>query len=151
VGLGGLTCEATAALPDNRDDTNPVYRGWVTEVLRAHFPEDKQPVEDDPEWRAQQQRFFEAQLVWDETMAANAVRGWQSLNPDAAFVVVAGAGHVRNGWGIPDRVAREVDAELLLVVCAVITGESNLEETVDPRAADYYCLTRDRSASSTRR
>jgi uncharacterized iron-regulated protein len=56
------------------------------------------------------ERFFQAQVLWDETMAeqvAEAVRRY----PDHAIVVLAGQGHVVYGEGIPQRVARRLQQQ----------------------------------------
>ena len=54
-------------------------------------------------------RFFEAQVLWDETMAAS-VADYAIAHPGARIVVVVGAGHIEGRVGIPDRVARRLEA-----------------------------------------
>jgi uncharacterized iron-regulated protein len=48
------------------------------------------------------ERFFQAQVLWDETMADRIARS----APTAQVIVLAGQGHLIYGYGIPDRVAR---------------------------------------------
>jgi uncharacterized iron-regulated protein len=47
--------------------------------------------------------FCEAQLVWDKTMAANALQ-YSRKSPDRTMVILAGTGHARKG-GIPRQLA----------------------------------------------
>ena len=51
--------------------------------------------------------FFAAQVLWDETMAERIVQQL-SEQPERQVIVLAGEGHVLQGYGIPDRVERRV-------------------------------------------
>ena len=53
------------------------------------------------------ERFFAAQVLWDETMAETIARLARD-RPDYQILAIAGAGHVACGYGIPDRVARRL-------------------------------------------
>jgi uncharacterized iron-regulated protein len=52
-------------------------------------------------------RFFLAQVLWDETMAQG-VADFLQAQPDRQVIVLVGDGHVVYGYGIPSRVARRV-------------------------------------------
>jgi uncharacterized iron-regulated protein len=52
-------------------------------------------------------RFYTAQLLWDETMAER-VAEFVKQNPDRQTVVIAGRSHIIYGYGIPDRVMRRM-------------------------------------------
>jgi uncharacterized iron-regulated protein len=52
-------------------------------------------------------RFYTAQLLWDETMAATAVQ-FRQQNPQTQLIVIAGQAHINYGYGIPSRVARRL-------------------------------------------
>jgi uncharacterized iron-regulated protein len=84
------------------------------------------------------ERFFQAQVVWDETMADKIVRFLQA-NPDYQVVVLAGKGHVAYGYGIPNRVARRVDGIVQRTILL------NPAEDTPPRnntpAADFFWFT----------
>jgi uncharacterized iron-regulated protein len=54
------------------------------------------------------ERFFTAQVLWDETMA-DAIAQFLKANPDYQVVVLAGKGHIIYGYGIPSRVARRMN------------------------------------------
>lgn len=51
------------------------------------------------------ERFFQAQVLWDETMAEQIVQQLRH-QPDKLVVVLAGQGHLVYRYGIPDRVQR---------------------------------------------
>lgn len=53
------------------------------------------------------EQFFQAQVLWDETMAA-AIAEFLKTHPDFLVVVLVGQGHVIYGDGIPSRVARRM-------------------------------------------
>jgi uncharacterized iron-regulated protein len=55
------------------------------------------------------ERFFLAQVLWDETMAAG-VADLLTDEPETQVVVLAGQGHVVYGYGIPSRVERRLNA-----------------------------------------
>jgi uncharacterized iron-regulated protein len=52
-------------------------------------------------------RFYTAQLLWDETMAER-VAEFVKQNPDRQMVAIAGSSHIIYGYGIPDRVMRRM-------------------------------------------
>jgi uncharacterized iron-regulated protein len=55
------------------------------------------------------ERFFQAQVLWDETMAEAIAESWLK-HPDFQIVVMVGQGHLLFGEGIPSRVARRLKA-----------------------------------------
>ncbi len=55
-------------------------------------------------------RFFAAQVLWDETIAEAIATAYQA-NPDRLIVVMAGRGHIAYNFGIPNRVQRRVIGE----------------------------------------
>lgn len=59
------------------------------------------------------EKFFLAQVLWDETMAESIVKFIQA-NPDYQVIVLAGQGHVVYGYGIPSRVARRLQGKKLM-------------------------------------
>lgn len=80
-------------------------------------------------------RFFAAQVLWDETMA-EAIAQYHQAYPETRIVAIVGRGHVVYGYGIPSRVARRVGSDI--VQRSVILGE--IEEETLPQSqpvADY--------------
>ena len=57
-------------------------------------------------------RFFEAQVLWDETMADRIAQAVQQ-NPDRLIVVLVGQGHLFYHDGIPNRVTRRLKNKLI--------------------------------------
>ena len=59
------------------------------------------------------ERFYQAQLVWDESMARKVT---DALEGDRPVVVLAGEGHVAHSMGIPERVASEGPLKARIVI-----------------------------------
>ena len=94
-GLESLTIEERQQIAKDLDLSDVVYRARLRAVFAAH----KQSQEKDFEF------FYQAQVVWDETMAESIDR-FLTGNPDYRIVVLAGGGHLQYGSGIPKRVFR---------------------------------------------
>jgi uncharacterized iron-regulated protein len=60
------------------------------------------------------EHYYEAQVVWDETMAESATRWLDAAPDDAAMLIVAGAGHCHHS-AIPARVERRTGKRALSV------------------------------------
>jgi uncharacterized iron-regulated protein len=58
------------------------------------------------------ERFFTALVLWDETMAEK-IAQFIKANPDYQVVVLAGQTHIVYGHGIPSRVARRLNNQLI--------------------------------------
>ncbi|MFZ7125843.1 MAG: ChaN family lipoprotein [Desulfobacterales bacterium] len=80
--------------------------------------------------------FCEAQLVWDKSMAANAVR-YIDANPGKALVVIAGTGHARKG-GIPAQI-REISKAPFTVILPEVPGSLD-KGSMTVEDADYLIL-----------
>lgn len=91
------------AVPESRREgvgrpavPSPAYRAELQAIFDIHpAMQDKQK-----ERMTQFSRFVEAQVLWDRAMAEAIVRFLQS-HPDTLVVGILGAGHVRNGYGVP--------------------------------------------------
>jgi uncharacterized iron-regulated protein len=106
-GLDSLTLEERRYIPpisEIRSD-NQEYRQMLLEVYQQHAHGGKGNSKDF-------ERFLTVQLLWDETMAEKIAQFWQA-NPNNRVVVLAGRGHIIYGYGIPDRVARRLNTNLL--------------------------------------
>ncbi len=55
-------------------------------------------------------RFYNAQLLWDETMA-DRIANFATQQPNYQIIVLAGQSHIIYGHGIPDRVYRRLGAK----------------------------------------
>lgn len=127
IGHGGVEAlddGQRAELPE-LDLEDPGHREMVMAALAGHGGADEAMLE----------RFYVAQVVWDETMAATVA---EALDAGADRVVaLAGRFHVRRGLGIPKRAARRGAAPYRVVLpLAPEEVEGALAEQ-DPPAADY--------------
>ncbi len=84
-------------------------------------------------------RFYMAQVVWDETMAASIARAFDVPGARSRMVVFAGRVHIAGGLGIPKRAARR-GIEPFVTVMPVDKREldEELDRPVEARSADYF-------------
>jgi uncharacterized iron-regulated protein len=84
------------------------------------------------------EHFFQAQVLWDETMAAGIAKRLKT-HPKHLVVVLAGQGHVIYGEGIPSRVARRMtssNASFQQVILLLNPAEIDPDSARQP--ADYF-------------
>jgi uncharacterized iron-regulated protein len=120
-GLAGLTKEQRAALPQEIAPADNAYKARLQAAFETHAGAKRDAFD----------HFIEAQLVWDESMAANAA-AFLNANPGVPIVILAGAGHIAFGSGIPSRLERRTHASYAIVLSS--------GEDVEPRIADYILL-----------
>ncbi len=121
-GISALSDAERAQLPAQLDHNNlPGYRKRLRAVFEQH-PEIQHMSFD---------KFVEAQLLWDETMAERAAR-YLKAHPQRFLVVLAGEGHVIRS-GIPARFARISGVEPV----TVLQGQS---KEIAPEDGDYLLL-----------
>ncbi len=85
-------------------------------------------------------RFFLAQILWDETMAERITQFLQA-NPQTQVVVLAGQGHIVYGDGIPSRVTRRMQrVKRRSPVQSLVLLNPSVEMTAPskPAIADYF-------------
>jgi uncharacterized iron-regulated protein len=78
-------------------------------------------------------RFYAAQLLWDETMAANTAN-FAKKNPNYQTIVLAGSSHIIYGYGIPDRVLRRLNQPKSIQKTVLLNLDDGLQE---PGLADF--------------
>lgn len=125
-GASTLTAEELAKIPADRDLTIPGYRERITDVFAMHGQHST------PE---QANGFFQAQAIWDETMAES-VAAFLNAHPESRMVVLAGQGHTDKATAIPPRVARRLPT----IRQAVILNSEN--EALDQTEADYLIFSK---------
>lgn len=108
-GALGLAAEEKKELPPDRNLDVPGYRERLVSAFQMHSSPD--------DTGGKFEGFFQAQALWDETMAESAA-AYLLANPDDRLVVIAGRGHVVKDSGIPLRVARRVPVSQAVVVNA---------------------------------
>lgn len=67
-----------------------------------------------PHAGAETRHLFQAQLLWEQTMATRIVE-FLAAHPDEKLVVFIGRGHVEDGFGVPAFVMQKTDASQLVV------------------------------------
>lgn len=72
------------------------------------------------------EQFFQAQVLWDETMA-DRIAQFATTHPHYQIVVLAGQGHIIYGDGIPNRVARRLKHTPNFVQRLVLLNPENIE------------------------
>ena len=118
-GLDSLDEEMRAGLVE-LDTADARHREMVREALSGHGGMDE----------ARLERFYLAQVVWDETMADSVARTLAAPGGPRRMVVLAGQMHVREGAGIPRRAARR-GAEPYRIVLPVGPDEPPADGVAD--------------------
>ena len=131
-GLESLTTEERRYIPafsEIRTD-NADYRKMAQEVYEQHHQAGHGN-------STSFERFFTAQVLWDETMAET-IAQFVKANPGYQVVVLAGKSHIVYGYGIPSRVARRLNNNQL-VQRSVLLGVSQEAQSAGEKAiADYF-------------
>ncbi len=91
-GLESLTDADRRYLPSEIDTTDAAHRAYVEPVFNQHSFHS----------RANFDYFYQAQCLWEETMAETIAR----MMPAGIMVVLAGNGHIVYKFGIPERAFR---------------------------------------------
>ncbi len=104
-GIASLSADQSSRIPADIDRDDEDYRNHVKAVFDMH------PKGDDAVF----EHFLDVQLLWDEGMAERAAR-YLEANPGKTLVVLAGAGHVEYGRGIPARVQRRLPVPSATVI-----------------------------------
>ena len=90
------------------------------------------------------ERYYQAQVIWDETMASKVAETFTRPDAPARMIVLAGVVHVEGGIGIPKRAAKRGAQPYVVVIPST---EEELEQELDlppeERAGDYYWVTGD--------
>ncbi len=97
-GLAGLTDHERSRIPQAIDFSDKAYQDHLETVYNQHGSSQ----------RTTFNRFMEVQLLWDEGMAEQAFQYLQR-HPNKTLVMLVGSGHVRGGYGIPNRLQRRMD------------------------------------------
>jgi uncharacterized iron-regulated protein len=114
-GVAGLTPSQRQELPELKPGPE-AHREFVREAFAQH-PHGKFD-------EARFERFYQAQLLWDETMADRIAAALKSPGAPAHVLVIAGEGHTR-AWAIPDRAARRGAAPYLTVLPVLDEDEAD--------------------------
>ncbi len=124
LGVDGLTASDRALLPE-LDLGDALHRAWFERI----FASGEHPLKV-----ADLDGFYRAQVLWDEAMADRAAGAIQA--GARQVVVLAGAGHVAGGRGIPQRVERRLAVPVLALVPLTGVDNSNAVAAVEKAVAN---------------
>ncbi len=116
-GMDALTADEKKEIPVEMDFSDTAYRNRLKRVFAEHKGSSDRSFEF----------FYQAQVLWDETMAFS-IDEYLKKNPERQMVVIAGAGHLLYGSGIPKRSFRRNGYEFLTILN---------DAAVDREIADY--------------
>lgn len=105
-GVAALSAEQRAVVP-RIDVTQRSHRAFFEALIGGH-----------PMGGPQMDNFYAAQVLWDEGMAASALRVMEEYrDPNAVMVIVGGFGHVGYDTGINLRIRMTTGERVVNVVC----------------------------------
>jgi len=130
-GLDSLTPEERDQVAKEINLDNQPHRDYLSEVFKDHSHHHQ---------LKNFEYFYQAQCVWEETMAENIAR--YLADNRGKMVVFAGNGHITDRFGIPERVLRRLQVSLATIVLYPLTDRTIMNEEM----ADYIWLTSDSSA-----
>ncbi len=113
-GLDSLSEEEKKSVPSQMDFSDHVYRERLERVFREHNGSKTKNFD----------YFYQAQILWDETMAES-IDQFLRVHRTDQMVVLAGNGHLSYGSGIPKRTARRNGADY-----AIILNDEDLEKEI---------------------
>jgi uncharacterized iron-regulated protein len=124
-GLANLNPDELSQLPKHIDLQNEAHRAYVRKAYKQKAHRELPDFE----------YFYEAQCVWEETMAHNIAA--YVKDHEGKVVGLAGNGHIVNKFGIPLRTIRRVPVSMVTIVLHELNGTT----PVDKEAADYVWFT----------
>ncbi len=131
TGLESLTIEEKKHIPPITEihTDNAKYRQMLLEFYQQHAAGGHGS-------SASFERFFLAQVLWDETMAET-IAQFVTKSPDYQVIVLAGKGHIVYGYGIPSRVARRLNNSKLIQKTVIFFSATDLLSPTDYQIADF--------------
>ncbi len=105
AGIDALTEEELQEVPEEIDLSNMEYRKRLKKIFKMHGNSSDRNFDF----------FYEAQVLWDESMAHN-LDEFIRKNPERQVIVIAGAGHITFGSGIPARAFRLNNIEYSIIL-----------------------------------
>ncbi|MBW1818567.1 MAG: ChaN family lipoprotein [Deltaproteobacteria bacterium] len=127
VGLDGLAPKERARLASRIDLTDETHRAYMREIYRIHTHSDLEQFD----------YFYEAQCVWEDTMAENIAAHLKEAG--GRIAVFCGNGHIMNRYGIPDRTRNRVPVSMAVILLHPLAEDVAFNK----EAGDYVWLTGD--------
>ncbi len=104
-GLLSLTADERKEIPPDMDISDTAYKARLKELFEGHRNSESRNFDF----------FYEAQVLWDESMAHNLIE-FMRENAGRQAVVIAGMGHLAFGSGIPKRAQRLNGEDYLIII-----------------------------------
>ena len=124
-GFGSLSAEQRGKLSNVACRVDKAYMDYIKKAFGGHA-----------HGKLNFTYFCEAQMVWDTSMAINAL-DYLEKNPDAAVVLLAGTGHVQKG-AVPRQIRERSEVAHTVILPEV---EGSIEPgTISIEEADYIML-----------
>jgi uncharacterized iron-regulated protein len=82
-------------------------------------------------------RFYNTQLLWDETMA-DRIANFANQQPNYQIIALAGESHIRSGYGIPDRVSRRLGVKSIQKTVILSNDGDDPEKRLPEQSADLW-------------
>jgi uncharacterized iron-regulated protein len=133
--VDALPADQRASLPAPYPD-DPEHLQNALDSYRAQHGNPGATAEDDGF-----RRFYRVMRLWDDYMADSVVRWFRTAPPDAQLVVLAGAGHVANRYGIPARAHRRNGRPYATLV-PIAAAHADREASHARRYADFVWITK---------
>ncbi|OQY48184.1 MAG: hypothetical protein B6240_04980, partial [Desulfobacteraceae bacterium 4572_87] len=134
-GLPSLTSEERNQIARDIDLNDKAHREYLESIFKQH-----QTHKNRKHGIRNFDHFYQAQCVWDETMAetiADHIKAHDIKAHGEKMVVFTGNGHIANKFGVPNRVLRRMDVKTASIVLYPLTERT----TINKRMADYVWLT----------
>lgn len=124
-GLESLAPAERDAIARDADLSNSAHRNYLKAVFEQHRQGDLKTFDF----------FYEAQCVWEETMAESIADHLRQKG--GKLVAFVGNGHLVNRFGIPERIPRRIH----LSIATLMPYPISKRETIEREVADYVWLT----------
>ena len=125
-GLDSLTLEERDQIAEEINLDNQAHRDYLMKIFKNHSHHHQLKHFD---------YFYQAQCVWEETMAENIAR--YLAHDKGKMVVFTGNGHIVDRFGIPDRVLRRIAVNTATIVLYPLTDRLIINKNM----ATYVWLT----------
>jgi len=102
-GIPSLSEDEIRQIPSDIEYTGGMYKSFLYSIFSMHA------------MGRDFENFYQAQLLWDETMADTAAK-YVKAHPEKTMVILAGNGHIRYGHGIAKRFERRTGIKGVIVV-----------------------------------
>ena len=127
-GINALSTKEKTRLPQSLDFSDLSYKNRLMEVFNdpEHIKMMPKKHRSNPEF------LYQAQILWDETMADTTAKYLQN-HPDTIMIVLAGNAHLEYFSGIPNRVKRRIDIPMSVILQDSQKQKSKADQYLYPK------------------